>query len=151
MTAAQQSHLTPFISNQDQYSLLNRNIERDIVPAMEQHGLGFLPYFPLASGMLTGKYRGGVIPQGSRLSYSKRHIDRFVNDKNWQRVEKLTAFAEQRGHTILELAFAWLLSKPMVGSVIAGASTPEQVEANVKAAGWTLSPAEIAEIDRITV
>jgi aryl-alcohol dehydrogenase-like predicted oxidoreductase len=150
MAAAQQHRLTPFISDQDQYSLLNRAIERDVAPAMQRHKLGFLPYFPLASGMLTGKYRGGVIPEGSRLSYSKRHIDRFVNDKNWQRVERLTAFAEQRGHTILELAFAWLLAKPMVGSVIAGASTPEQVEANATAAGWVLSAGDLAEVDRIT-
>ncbi len=152
MQAAKAHRLTPFVANQDQYSLLDRRIEREIVPAMAAHGLGLLPYFPLASGMLTGKYRGGAIPQGARLSYSKRHVDRFVNERNWQRVEALTAFAEQRGRTILDLAFAWLLAKPIIGSVIAGASTTEQIEANVHAArAWTLSPEDLKEIDRITL
>lgn len=152
MQAAKAHRLTPFIANQDQYSLLNRAIEREIVPAMAKHGLGMLPYFPLASGMLTGKYRSGAIPEGSRLSYSKRHVDRFVNDQNWQRIEALTAFAEQRGRTILDLAFAWLLAKPMIGSVIAGASSVEQVEANIHAARpWALSPEDLKEIDRITL
>ena len=150
MDASKTNKLTAFISTQDQYSLLNRKIEREVVPAIEKHKLGFLPYFPLASGMLTGKHRKGVIQEGSRLAFSKRHIDRFINDANWAKVEALAAFAEQRGHTILELAFAWLLAKPFIGSVISGASVPEQVEQNVKAVGWALTPADMAELDRIT-
>jgi aryl-alcohol dehydrogenase-like predicted oxidoreductase len=151
--AAQQHGLTPFISGQDQYSLLMRGIERELVPALETHGMGLLPYFPLASGLLTGKYRRGEpMPKASRLSYSPRHQDRFLNDANWRKVEALTAFAERRGRTLLQLAFAWLLSKQLVGSVIAGASTPAQVEDNVKAAtaGWALSAEDLGEIDRIT-
>ncbi len=150
MEASKKSKIAAFISSQDQYSLLNRKVEAGALHSIEKHGLGFLPYFPLASGMLTGKHRKGVVQEGSRLSYSKRHIDRFINDANWAKVEALTAFAETRGHTILELAFAWLLAKPFIGSVISGASVPEQVEQNVKAVGWALTAADMAELDRIT-
>lgn len=150
MDTSKKNKMAAFISTQDQYSLLNRKIEREVVPAIEKHKLGFLPYFPLASGMLTGKHRKGVVQEGSRLAYSRRHIDRFINDANWAKVEALSAFAEDRGHTILELAFAWLLAKPFIGSVISGASVPEQVEQNVKAVGWSLTPADMAELDKIT-
>ncbi|MEW6451492.1 MAG: aldo/keto reductase [Pseudomonadota bacterium] len=150
MDASETHKLSAFISSQDQYSLLNRKVEAGALRSIEKHGLGFLPYFPLASGMLTGKHRKGVVQEGSRLSFSKRHIDRFINDANWAKVETLTAFAEKRGHTILELAFAWLLAKPFIGSVISGASVPEQVEQNVKAAGWALTPADMAELDLMT-
>ena len=150
MEASRKNKLAAFISSQDQYSLLNRKIEREVVPVIEKHKLGFLPYFPLASGMLTGKHKRGAVDKNSRLSYSKRHIDRFINDTNWAKVEALTAFARQRGHAILELAFAWLLAKPFIASVISGASTPDQIEQNVKAVGWTLMPADMAELNRIT-
>lgn len=150
MDASKKNKMAAFISTQDQYSLLNRKIEREVIPVIEKHKLGFLPYFPLASGMLTGKHRKGVVQEGSRLAYSRRHIDRFINDANWAKVEALSAFAENRGHTILELAFAWLLAKPFIGSVISGASVPEQIEQNVKAVGWALTPADMAELDRIT-
>jgi aryl-alcohol dehydrogenase-like predicted oxidoreductase len=150
MEASKTNNISAFISSQDQYSLLNRKIEAGLLPSIEKHHLGFLPYFPLASGMLTGKHKRGVVQEGSRLAYSKRHIDRFINDANWAKVEALTVFAEKRGHTILELAFAWLLAKPFIGSVISGASTPEQVEHNVKAVGWALTPADMAELDQIT-
>jgi aryl-alcohol dehydrogenase-like predicted oxidoreductase len=150
METSKKNKIAAFTATQDQYSLLNRKIEREVVPAIERHKLGFLPYFPLASGMLTGKHRQGVIQEGSRLAYSKRHIDRFINDANWAKVDALTAFAEKRNHTILELAFAWLLAKPFIGSVISGASTPEQVEQNAKAIGWALTPAEMLELDQIT-
>jgi aryl-alcohol dehydrogenase-like predicted oxidoreductase len=150
---AKQHKLAAFIGSQDQYSLLVRGVEKELIPALEANGMGFVPYFPLASGLLTGKYkRGAPMPEGSRLSYSKRHIERFVNDRNMQMVEELRAFAEKRGHTLLELAFAWLLNKPLIASVISGASTPAQVEQNVKAVvDWKLSPADLAEIDRITL
>jgi aryl-alcohol dehydrogenase-like predicted oxidoreductase len=119
---------------------------------MRKHGLGLLPYFPLASGLLTGKYRSGVpLPMGTRLANSARHASGLLNDRNWQIVEELRNFATHRGHTLLELAMSWLASRPFISSVIAGATRPEQVEQNIAAVGWTLSPAELTEIDRITL
>jgi aryl-alcohol dehydrogenase-like predicted oxidoreductase len=139
--------LAAFVSCQDEYSLLVRDVEKELIPAMEAKGLGLLPYFPLASGMLTGKYRRGQeAPAGTRFAGSQRLQDRYWNDANWDRVERLTQFAEQRGHTMLELAFSWLASQPTVASVIAGATKPEQIEANVKAGDWELSAAELEEI-----
>lgn len=141
-----------FVSCQDHYSLLERGIERDLVPAMQAHGLGLLPYFPLANGMLTGKYRRDAAPpEGTRLAgVPAEWRDRSLSAANFDLVEKLTAFALTRGHTILELAFAWLLARPPVGSVIAGATSPEQVAQNVAAAGWLLAPDEVAEVDRLS-
>jgi len=105
---------------------------------------------PLASGLLTGKYRRDAdAPKGTRLSYSAHHSD-VMNDKNWARLDKLNAVAARTGHSLLELAFGWLLAKPVIGSVIAGATKPEQIEQNVAAAGKRPSPAIIAEIDAIT-
>jgi aryl-alcohol dehydrogenase-like predicted oxidoreductase len=148
---ARRNGVAGFISCQDQYSLLARDIERDLIPAMEAHGQGLLPYFPLASGLLTGKYkRGAAMPRGARLTDSSRHADRFLSERNWRIVGALEAFCARRDHTLIELAFTWLLAKPIVASVIAGASTPEQVEQNVRAVGWSLSADDLAEIDRIT-
>jgi aryl-alcohol dehydrogenase-like predicted oxidoreductase len=138
-----------FIACQDEYSLIHRDIERELIPAMVAHGLGFLPYFPLASGLLSGKYRKGAKPAGSRLTTTKSLIDQFLNDENLATAEALGDFAEAHGHTPLELAFSWLLSRPTVGSVIAGASTPEQIEQNVKAVSWKLTADELAEIDTL--
>jgi aryl-alcohol dehydrogenase-like predicted oxidoreductase len=138
-----------FISCQDEYSLLARDIERELVPAMVAHGLGFLPYFPLASGLLSGKYRGGNLPAGSRLTTTKSLIDQFLNDDNLAKADALSDFAEAHGHTPLELAFSWLLARPTVASVIAGASNPQQIEQNVKAATWTFTADELHEIDKI--
>ncbi len=122
---ARQLNVNRFVSCQDEYSLVVRDIEKDLLPAAQEYSLGLLPFFPLASGLLTGKY--------------KRDI-----------VEKLQAFAQARGHSMLELAFSWLASRPQVSSVIAGATRIEQVEQNVKAIDWALSADELAEIDRIT-
>ena len=142
--------LTPFVTCQDEYSLLVRGIEKDLVPTMEQHGLGLLPYFPLASGLLTGKYkRGAPMPQGARLAYSSGHSE-FINERNWALVEQFDALATRSGHTLLELAFGWLLAKPVVASVIAGATKPEQIEQNVRASERRPPPAQLAEADRIT-
>src|SRR5712692_6798900 len=147
---AQRHGLAHFISAQDQYSLLARGIERELMPAIAAHGIGLIPYFPLASGLLSGKFkRGAPLPPNTRMSH-RRYSDRFVNDRNWRLVEQLEAFARGRGHTLLELAFGWLLGKPPVATVIAGASTAEQIERNVRAAGWKLSVEELAEVDRIT-
>jgi len=148
--AAARNGFTAFTSCQEQYSLLERDIELEVLPAMEAQGLALLPYFPLASGLLTGKYRRDAMPDGARLTYSARHADRFVNERNFAIVERLEQFCSAKGRTLLELAFAWLLAKPIVASVIAGASTPEQVDANVHALGWTLSADELAEVDGIT-
>ncbi|HEY5349946.1 MAG TPA: aldo/keto reductase [Candidatus Lustribacter sp.] len=138
-----------FISCQDEYSLLARDIERELVPAMVAHGLGFLPYFPLASGLLSGKYRGGAVPAGTRLTTTKPLIDQFLTEGNLAAAERLGAFAEAHGHTPLELAFSWLLARPVVGSVIAGASNPQQIEQNVAAATWTFTADELAAIDAL--
>jgi aryl-alcohol dehydrogenase-like predicted oxidoreductase len=133
-----------------EYSLLARDPERELIPAMQAHGMGLLPYYPLASGFLTGKYqRNAPKPAGARLTKGKRYEDMFMTDANWTRIEQLTAFCTQRGHTLLELAFSWLAAQPVVASVIAGATRPEQLEANIQAADWALSPLELAEIDRI--
>jgi aryl-alcohol dehydrogenase-like predicted oxidoreductase len=140
---------TPLVSCQSEYSLLARDIERELVPAMRAHGLGFLPYFPLASGVLSGKYLGGAMPAGTRISNQARLKDRFLNAKNVAKAEALAKFAQARGRTLLDLAFAWLLARPTVASVIAGASNPEQVQQNVKAATWTLTSEELAEVDNI--
>src|SRR2546428_27844 len=108
--------------------------------------------FPLASGLLTGKYkRGAALPPGSRLAKNPRRAQEFINERNWRIVGELETFAARRGHTMLELAFSWLLRDGVVASVIAGATTPDQVEQNVRAAGWTLSSEDLAEIDRITL
>jgi aryl-alcohol dehydrogenase-like predicted oxidoreductase len=147
---AKANSLHRFISCQDQYNLLSRQIEVDLIPAMKQHDMTLLPYFPLASGMLTGKYRfGAPIPKGARLS-QKRYSDRFLNDENFRIVENLRAFSVQSGHSLLELAFGWLLSKPVVGCVIAGASTAAQVRQNVAASTWRLDAAALAEVDRLS-
>jgi aryl-alcohol dehydrogenase-like predicted oxidoreductase len=149
---ARRHALTAFVSCQDEYSLLARDIERELIPAAKARGLGILPYFPLASGLLTGKYRRGApLPTGSRLARSAHHAQDFISERNWRIVGELEAFAARRGHSLIALAVSWLLRDAVVASVIAGATTPEQVEQNVAAAGWTLSAEELAEIDRITM
>ena len=146
--AARHFGLNAFISCQDEYSLLKRNLDQEALPAMQRYGLGLLPYFPLASGLLTGKHRRGAAAAGSRLSTPQ--FSQFMNDRNFDIVEKLEAFVKARGHTLTELAFSWLAARPTVASIIAGATKPEQIEANVKAAGWALSTEDLAEIDKIT-
>ncbi|MSQ42240.1 MAG: aldo/keto reductase [Dehalococcoidia bacterium] len=147
---ARAQHLTPFISAQNAYNLLDRRAEAEVVPAAQAFGLGILPYVPLASGLLTGKYRRGAdAPAGARLSAGPQ-AQRLLTDQNYDVVEALTGFAETHGHTMLDLAFSWLASKPYIASVIAGATSPEQVRANAAAAVWTLTAEEMAEVDRIT-
>jgi aryl-alcohol dehydrogenase-like predicted oxidoreductase len=140
-----------FISCQDEYSLVVRDIEKDLLPCAQEYKLGLLPFFPLASGLLTGKYkRGEAAPKDTRLGLVERLRDRYVTPRNEEIVEKLQAFAKERGHTMLELAFSWLAGQPQVASVIAGATRVEQVEQNAKAIGWHVSNEDMAEIDRIT-
>jgi aryl-alcohol dehydrogenase-like predicted oxidoreductase len=137
-----------FVSVQNEYSLLHRDPETSLIPECQRRGLSFLPYFPLASGLLTGKYRRGrPVPKGSRLAGGRFGL--LLNDRNLEIVESLIDFASVRGHSILELAISWLASRPTVASVIAGATSPAQVRTNAGAAAWQLSEAELAELDRI--
>jgi aryl-alcohol dehydrogenase-like predicted oxidoreductase len=148
---ARAMNVSRFVSCQDEYSLVVRDIEKDLLPAAQQYNLGLLPFFPLASGLLTGKYkRGEAAPDDTRFGKVARLRDRYVTPRNEDIVEKLQAYAKAHGHTMLELAFSWLAARPQVASVIAGATRVEQVEQNVKAIGWTLTAEEIAEIDAIT-
>lgn len=149
---AQANGLNAFISCQDEYSLLVRDVvEPQLKPAMLKFRMGLLPFFPLASGLLTGKYRrNATLPTGARLATTERLADRYLTERNWQVAERLADFVERRGHTMLELAFSWLLSQQPVASVIAGATRPEQLEQNVKAGGWNLSDDELTQINRIT-
>ncbi|NJC82071.1 aldo/keto reductase [Planosporangium mesophilum] len=141
--------LVRFVSAQNEYSLLKREAERELVPACQRFGLGVLPYFPLASGLLTGKYRRGqAAPTGSRLS-ADRYIQRLAAAP-WDVIEKLEAYAEKRGLTLLDVAIGGLAAQPAVASVIAGATSPEQVHANVKAARWEPTPEDLTELDEIT-
>ena len=140
-----------FASAQDEYSLLKRGAEKDLIPAIAHYGMGLLPYFPLANGALTGKYkRGAAMPEGARLTKLPERAGQIFSEDNWHKIEGLTAFAEQRGHSLVELAFSWLAAQPAVSSVIAGATRPEQIAANVKAADWALTAEDLAEIDAIT-
>ena len=149
--AAAREKVTSLVTCQDEYSLLERDIERGLIPAMQTRGLSLLPFFPLASGLLTGKYRKNAeAPKGARLATSTHHAFDFINERNWSLVDKLNAVATRTGHSMLELALGWLLAKPAIGSVIAGATRPEQIEQNVAAAARRPSPAVIAEIDAIT-
>jgi len=132
------------ISAQMHYNLLVRGIEAEVIPACLAFGLGVIPYFPLASGFLTGKYRAGAAGKG-RLAESARASE-IMTEANFARLERLESFATERDRKLLDLAFGWLLSRPIVGSVIASASTPDQVRANVAAAQWRLTAAEMVEV-----
>ena len=143
--------LTPFVSCQDELSLLVRHADAELLPAMQRFGLGLLPYFPLASGMLTGKYRrNATMPEGARLTQTQRLADRYLTERHWPIAEKLNDFCSSRGHSMVELAFSWLLSHGPVASVIAGATKAEQVKENAAAGDWRLSPEDLAELDTIT-
>jgi aryl-alcohol dehydrogenase-like predicted oxidoreductase len=146
---ATKSGAARFVSVQNEYSLLHREPERSVLPACERLGLAFLPYFPLASGLLTGKYQPGQpVPSNSRLSLS--WTSRFTTEKNVTAAESLKTFAASRGHSLLELAISWLASRPGVASVIAGATSPEQVRANAAAVHWSLTREDLTEIDRLS-
>lgn len=147
---AQRRQIEGFVATQEHYNLLVRGIEQQLVPLAERSGLSIVPYFPLASGLLTGKYRRGEpAPQGTRMDSWKHLAGSLFTEANFDKVERLQAFAQQRGRSLAELAIAWLLARPSVPSVIAGATRPEQLEANVRAAGWRLDAEELAEIDRL--
>lgn len=148
---AEKRNLTPFISAQNEYNLLDRRIESELVPACNAYGVSILPFFPLASGFLTGKYRQGQdLPAGTRLANAGPMASRLLNDRNFETLGKLEAFAEARGKSMVDLAIGWLASLPHVGSVIAGATKPEQVTQNVASGSWKLSAEELAEVDGIS-
>ncbi|MGD0676237.1 MAG: aldo/keto reductase [Polyangiaceae bacterium] len=148
--AARKPGAARFVSVQNEYSLLEREPERGVLSECRERGIAFLPYFPLACGLLTGKYRvGKPEPEGARLSAGSPWAARFLTAKNFAQIEQLTAFAEARGHTLLELAVSWLLTRPVVASVIAGATSADQVNANVRAARWHLGTTDLASLDRI--
>ena len=131
--------LARFVTAQNRYSLLDREVERDLVPACERLGVGVIPYFPLASGLLTGKYRRGEpAPEGTRLA---GRLD--VSDEQWERIEALEAFGRERARSLLEVAVAGLAAQPTVVSIIAGATKPDQVRANAAAGDWELSAADL--------
>ena len=138
-----------YVSVQNEFSLLRRGVEEtEVLPECEKQGIAYLPFFPLASGLLTGKYRKGQPPpEGTRIMTT--HHSRWLTDQNLAVVENLIEFAESHGHTLLELAFAWLLAHKPIASVIAGAMKPEQVQANAAATEWTLSEADMAAVDKI--
>ncbi len=146
---AQEKSETRFVGTQIEWNLLSRQVEDDVVPAALSASMGVVPYFPLASGMLTGKYkRGQDFPAGSRFD-AMSFFANIATDENFDRVEALSAFADERGHQLLELAVAWLAAQDGVTSVITGATTPDQVHANAAAAAWKLSPADLAAIAAI--
>jgi aryl-alcohol dehydrogenase-like predicted oxidoreductase len=148
---AKEQHLDPFIACQERYSLLEREYEPNMAAMVEAYGLGLIPFSPLANGLLTGKYRRNQpLPDGARLTVTQRMADRYLTERNWAIIESLAAFCEARGHVLLDLAFSWLASRPGVASIIAGATVPEQLEANVRAAGWAMTREELDEIDRLT-
>jgi len=143
--------LNRFVSCQDEYNILNRNVEAELIPAMQKYGCGLLPYFPLASGLLTGKYKRTEMPEGARLTDMPTFANRiYLTDENFDIVDNLNKFAHKTGHSILELAFGWMASRPTTASIIAGATKPEQIDANVAAVNWVLSQSEIDEVDKIS-
>jgi len=145
---ARAGNRAPFISAQNRYSLLQRQVEAEVVPACEQFGLGLLPFFPLDSGLLSGKYRRGETPAaGTRLSLDR--YQRFLDGADWDVIEALTAFGAERGHSLLEVAIAGLASRPAVTSVIAGATSAEQARANAAAGSWQLSADDLGALEAL--
>jgi aryl-alcohol dehydrogenase-like predicted oxidoreductase len=148
-TSAAHPGAAHFVSVQNEYSLLQRQPEEGVLAECDRLGLGFLPFFPLASGLLTGKYRKGQpIPQGTRIAKYERYA-KLVTAENLDKVEALASFAESRGRTLLELAFSWLLAHRVVGSVIAGATSADQIRSNAAAGDWVLAPHDLEEIDSV--
>ncbi|MEO8137070.1 MAG: aldo/keto reductase [Betaproteobacteria bacterium] len=143
--------LESFVCAQNEFSVLVRDPSAPLLPALDHYGMGLLPYYPLASGLLTGKYkRGQPLPQG-RLQAVPSWADRFLTERNWSIVEQLERFCADRNRSLVELAFGWLASHSAVSSVIAGAMTADQIDANVAAAQWRLLPEELAEVDGIAM
>ncbi len=144
-------NLASFVSVQPRYSLVDRAIEKELLPACQQFGVGIIPYSPLAGGVLTGKYaEGKEPPAGTRAHGNERFVGQHGTHRNFEIARRARQWAEARGHTVGELAIAWLVAHPEVSSVIAGVTKPEQVAANAKAAAWQLTPEEVAEVSGLT-
>jgi aryl-alcohol dehydrogenase-like predicted oxidoreductase len=141
--------LTSFVSIQPHYHMLERGIQAELLPACQYFGIGVLPYFPLAGGFLTGKYRRGEpIPRGTRAE-NNPYVQSYLTPENFSRLEKLEAYAKERGHSVNELAHAWQLAQPQISSVISGATHPDQVTSNAAGADWLLSESEFVEINSL--
>jgi aryl-alcohol dehydrogenase-like predicted oxidoreductase len=141
----------PYVSAQNQYNLLDRGIEQELMPACRHFGVGILPFFPLASGFLTGKYRRGEPPApGTRFAALRRLADPMMTEANFAMLDRLDEFAGKRGHSLLELAIGWLATQPEISSVISGATNPEQVKQNAKAIGWRLTAEEMQEVNKLS-
>ncbi len=148
---AKHHNLNHFVTCQDEYNLFRRGLEKDLQPVMQNHGLGLIPHTPLAAGLLTGKYhRNAAMPAGARMTREKRQADRWLSNANWEMVERLTALCQARGHSLLELAMSWLASRPLVASIIAGATSPEQLESNARAVNWQLTADDLAAVDKLS-
>lgn len=146
---AEFNHWSSFVTVQSHYHMLERSVEQEVIPYCQAHGVGFIPYFPLAGGFLTGKYeRDQGAPAGSRGETS-RYVQQYMTDANYTKVEKLSAWAAGRDRSMVELAHAWLLAQPQVCSVISGLTKLSHLEQNVKAADWQLTPAEVGEVNAI--
>jgi aryl-alcohol dehydrogenase-like predicted oxidoreductase len=146
--AAEERGARPFVNLQNEYSLVHREPEAEVIPACVRLGVSLVPYFPLASGLLTGKYRRNeAAPEGSRLAAWGERAGAFLSDERFDLVERLDVYARDHGHTLHELALSWLATNPAVASVIAGATSPEQIRSNAAATGaWSLTDAERAEV-----
>jgi aryl-alcohol dehydrogenase-like predicted oxidoreductase len=148
--AGETSHTISFISAQNRYNLLERDIRRDFIPACERLGLGILPFYPLASGLLTGKYRRNEpTPQGTRLTSGIHFYAGVLESANYDLIEALTEFAAERGHSLLELAIGWLASQHAIGSVMTGATRVDQIEQNAKSSDWRLTPEDMTQLDQL--
>jgi aryl-alcohol dehydrogenase-like predicted oxidoreductase len=145
--AADRKNLTPYVSVQPRYNIFDRAIERELVPFCRQYGIGIIPYSPLAGGLLTGKYTHGEPPPPDTRAGRNPRMQSQMTAEQMGKVSALGKWAREQGHTVGELALAWLLSRPEISTVIAGATQPDQVDANAKAAEWTLSDADLKQID----
>ena len=153
-SVSKEKGIARYVSVQNNYSLLERGVEKKVLPACDRLGIGFLPYFPLASGLLTGKYASkDDRPEGTRITLMAQAMpdraEQTLTDENFAIIGKLRAFAEEHGHTLLELAMSWLAAKPAISSVIAGATKPEQVKANASAVSWKMTDEEVAQISEL--
>jgi aryl-alcohol dehydrogenase-like predicted oxidoreductase len=148
--AAKKMGVPGILTAQNHYNLLKRDMEDDFIPALRESGMGFIPFYPLAGGLLTGKYKKDSAPAGSRFDKPREQEKRALGENPWPTLEKLEKFCAARGCSMLELAVSWLLAKPELSSVIAGATRPAQIEQNVKAMGWKPTAADLAEIDKLT-
>jgi aryl-alcohol dehydrogenase-like predicted oxidoreductase len=140
---------SPFVTVQSHYHMLERKVEREVIPYCQTHDVGFIPYFPLAGGFLTGKYKQGAPPPSGSRGETSSYVQQYMTDENYTKVKDLTAWAEARDRTMAQLAHAWLLAQPQVCSVISGLTRLEHLQQNAKAADWSLTEEQIEEVEAI--